>query len=280
MKSNIHVAAVTVHYALAAAISSYTEASDAAATLPTLNLDAQIQVNLPFETFLPSAAPSRSVGGSSETTTMTATQATDKSSMTATPDHVTVNVHHLDEALIDHSFAHRYVMQSHHNDWIFRLGARELNSTADSNTSPVSQAHSTNQQAPAQRVQLQRPLIGWAKLKEGTVPALPQDILHRIQQGTTIAFDIYYVFPPFLLSDILFDFVFERNPLMNSVDAITILNRYMFATIGHLDSATDLIKVRRPSQQLLDILNDPHQNGAGASIDLAETRDTALVSPR
>lgn len=278
MTSRIYAAAVAAHYALAAVVPSTTQTNHAPATLPSLAPDAQIQINFPFEVFPPLAAPrSRSRGGSSRSTAA-ATVPTTESSMTETPDLVTVNVHHLEEALIDRNFARRYVMQTQHNDWIFRLGARGPNATAEPNASSISQALSTNQQASSQRVHLQRPLIGWARLREGTVPALPQDILHRIQQRTTIAFDIYHVFPPFLLSDILYDFVFEPKASMNSVDAITILNRHIFATVSHLDSATDLVRVRRPSQQLLDILNDPRQNGAGASTDLAETRDTAFVS--
>lgn len=185
-----------------------------------------------------------------------------------TPSHSTsalpniVNATKRWEALVDPSFARRYVEQEY-NEWAFRVAGNSslmLDPCSDAIAEPVG----------ARPAQARPPLVAWARLREDTVPALPIDILHRLEQYmATDVFAVHYVFPPSLLSDILQDLPLHSQSLSDWYASAN-LDAYVFDML----SSTSL---RRPPEEIIRILNDPI-NGAGADINLASIQTRSLVS--
>ena len=147
-------------------------------------------------TTLPIAqASTRSESGISATSSSTPTS--ERSPVTL-PESTIVPRQYPWMALADPSFEQNYALQVERNDWIVRLAGQDPLPNNNTSCDCDDQRH-----IPQLRCQAQAPLIAWARLRKGTTPTLSHEILRIIQQKATIAFSVSYIFPPFLLQDIL-----------------------------------------------------------------------------
>ena len=194
-------------------------------------------------------------------------------------DTITVSPSRRWEALENPSFAQRYITQEF-NEWAFRIGRNvsvPLSPCGFGSRVPDWVHSYINEPLHSQGILKYPPLLAWARLREGTIPALPQEILYTIQQRSTEIFGVHYILPPALLDEIL-----RTIPVIHAADyweERKALERYVFRAEEYIRVPDDFRAwpvLRRPPQQLLNILNDP-SNGAGVSIDLAWTQMRALV---